>query len=56
MSEVVFGLHHVGGVEGAFDSGDLFITLVIVELWVFVKFVGELGKHAGVRKWSVGVV
>ena len=45
VSEKFFGLHHVWGVEGALDSGDLFVALVIVELRVFVEFESELGEH-----------
>ncbi len=47
MSEEIFGLHHVWGIEGALDGGDLLVTLVVVELRVFVEFLSELGEHLG---------
>ncbi len=52
VGEVVFGLHHVRWVEGAIDGCDLLVALVIVELWVLVELVGELGEHDD--KWERG--
>ncbi len=47
VSEEIFGLHHVWGVEGALDGGNLLVTLVVVELRVFVELWSELGEHLG---------
>ncbi len=47
VGKVVFRQHHMRWIEWTVDCRNLLVSLVVVQLWVFVELVSELGEHYG---------